>query len=341
MRVRNSVRERRRLRIQQLIEIPRGPTVPEPPAGDAWDDGPARPETAGRAERPLPEPAAGPATPAHAGWAGRVSKAAEADPELWWKERQRQLAGGSDRSGIGLAGLSRLPGAGEPGGAGNGSGPGRTVPGSGVRGFMKELAVRTVAAGLLLAALWGWLRLELPGSGQARDWAIAAVTQDMDFQAIEAWYERTFDGSPSFLPIFRQQEETRAVSANWTREETVLPLEGRIVQGFDAGEAGIRLAAPEGSPVFAVHTGRVTQVTTGDEGLATILIQHVNRIVTVYGNVADPEVKPNDWVKAGQKLGELGGGRNGDGSVAGEGTLYFAVEQNGKTLDPAEVVPFD
>ncbi|MBN2984845.1 M23 family metallopeptidase [Cohnella algarum] len=264
----------------------------------------------------------------------------EADPERWWKERQRRLNGG-DWEPSGLTGLRSQPGESaraktDKNDSSYGKGPNHPLG-----RFMKGLLIRTAIAGVLLAAAWAGLRLELPGSAEAKEWALDAVTRDMDFRAVEAWYGNTFGGSPSFLPSFRHQEQSRPVSAEWSRDAVVPPLAGRLVETFGEGGDGVRIAAEEGSPVAAVHTGRVTQVTADEEGAATISVQHANRVVTVYGNVIDPEVRPGDWVEAGQKLGELGTGRTGDGSLAGEGTLFFAIKQNGKTLDPAEVVPFD
>jgi len=163
------------------------------------------------------------------------------------------------------------------------------------------------------------------------------VTQDMDFDAVEAWYEKTFGGSPAFLPMFRHQQPSQAAIAEWSRDQTVPPLDGRVVQTFAQDGSGIRMAAPSGSPVKAVHSGRVTKVTTDNQGVATVWVQHPNQIVTEYSGVENPEVKPSDWVESGQTLGGLASPNREDG---GEGTLFFAVVRSGKTIDPADVVPF-
>lgn len=301
----------------------------------------------------------------------------EPDPEKWWKEKQRSEHGrkGSGDSGHGgtRAASNATPprtvfswpdSAREPGtepGRSAGTGPigslsslspyrglsGRSGwdeeppeggQGSFLRRFVRGLTIRTIAAVVLLGAGWGWIRLDLPGSQAAEAWTARTVTQDMNFAAVEAWYERTFGGTPAFLPIFKQQNPSQEVSAAWSRNGTVPPIAGRIVQTFAQDGTGVRLAAPAGTPVIAVHTGRVTQVTVGEQGYATILVQHANRVVTIYGNVDNPAVQPDDWVEAGTALGELASSSAGG---EGEGTLYFAVKRNGKTLDPAEVVPFD
>lgn len=367
----------------------------------------------------------------------------EADPELWWKERQRQLrasagwspivktkrradeesrrpqGGGlfSDRTGLREKTLSDLPaagsfvrperggttnghavpdaghgptsagrgatgmpqdgfGAGMPGGVlnpgasghsdsayGNGgaygggapvapwysdpAGPGdglRPPGGYGERGgrfarFRRGLLMRAAVALLLYGLAWGWLKAELPGSGEAEAWMTLAVTQDMDFSAAEAWYGRIFGDSPSFLPVFRHgMTDAEEVTAEWDGQQTFPPVQGSIVENFKQNGTGVKIQAASGSAVGAVHSGRVIQVTKSSRGDATILVQHAGKIVTVYGGVATAEVQPDDWVEAGGKLGVVG---QTSSAGSADGLLYFAIRLGDKSLDPQEVVPFD
>lgn len=322
MQIRDNVRQRRRERIQQLIgqhsnveqpEIDQTGRDLEPPALLKMD------ETIGKkADAPAPlQP--------ETQWMPTAPLTSEPDPELWWKEKQRQLKYES-RGWEGVKGLSPTSNAPVP-------------PASGKLNFVKLIrgfTMQAVLSGILFAAIWGWFKLELPGSPEAREWLISAVSTDMDFQAIEAWYGETFGGSPSFFPIGRNSVITEEVSAVLKPEDTVAPVKGRVVRSFSQSENGVQIAALAGSEVVAVYTGRVQQVTKGSDGV-TILVQHPNRVLTVYGNLENSAVKPNDWVETGQKLGQL----NASGDNGNERLLYFAVQQNGKTMDPAEVIPFD
>lgn len=288
----------------------------------------------------------------------------EPDPEQWWKEKQRQErgyppgrrpspSGGQEASAPGgpQDGGARPAGTGRIGSLSNLSpygglserpgwddtppyGSGGTAGSRFVKGFM----ARTVIAAALFGAVWAWTNWDLPGSEEVHGWTIRTVTEDMNFAAVEAWYERTFGGTPSYLPIFEDENKTQAVSADWSREDAVPPLTGRMVQSFAQSGTDIRLAAQAGTPVKSIHTGRVTQVTLDDQGLATIKIQHSNDIVSVYSKIAKPAVKVNDWVETGRPLGEVASGAGGS---KGEGTLEFAVQQDGKPIDPAGVVPLD
>jgi len=256
----------------------------------------------------------------------------EPDPEKWWKARQKLIRNleGSFRAGWG-------------GGTAHDSSRDDDAllyhfeSGGGWSRFVSGFLLRLALAAACFSAAWIWFHSDLPYSKEARDWTARAVTQDMDFQAVQAWYARHFGGSPSFLPMFREHNEAHEVFGGWKRSEAVLPVQGRIVQSYEQDGSGVRIAAPGDSRVKAVYSGRVLQVETDEDGKATVLIQHAGKIVTVYGNLLYPEVRAGDWVEAGDVLGSIPPPQD----ARGESLLYFAVRQNGKAIDPAEVVPFD
>jgi stage IV sporulation protein FA len=334
MQIRDNVRRRRRERIMRLLDEQRpAGTAGETENGDekgAPEPGaPERPSTAFMRERPenpvrgmIPGHGPGSASLPATAW----QRDPEPDPEKWWKEQQQRL----NRTGPVWRGAAGKAPAAEP----------PKLPEDGrfrLSRFAGGFAIRMAASAVIFAAAWAWFRSDLPGSREARDWTAVAVTRDMDFQAVEAWYERAFGGSPSFLPAFRGKGETRAVSGGWKRSDAVSPVDGRPVQTFAQDGSGVRIAAKGGSEVRAVYAGRVLQVGEEDGGKATVLLQHADNIVTVYGNLELPAVRAGDWVEAGQPLGSVPMPLD----AGGESLLYFAVNQNGKAVDPAEVVPFD
>lgn len=320
MGIRDNVRRRRRERIGELL----GQSGPMEERRLREGRIPADPIASTDPVAGLPRGLAPGAAPA----AGAETEA-EPDPEKWWKERQRSGELSTPR----WAGLGGLPAPGPVPPA---------PPAAGSRGFLptfaKGLLAQGCAAALLFGAAWVWFHSDLPGNGKARDWAASAVTRDMDFEAVQAWYENSFGGSPSFLPMFRGSGPSTAVSGGWSREEASLPADGgRVIRTFAQDGAGVRIAAAGGSAIKAVYAGRVLQVAEDGDGKATVLLQHAGKIVTVYGNVDAPEVRTNDWVEAGQRIGRI----PEPSAEGGESLLYFAVKQDGKTRDPAEVVPFD
>jgi stage IV sporulation protein FA len=336
MPVRDNVRERRRERIRQLIGQR---AIEETTMAEIIVEGAAKPKKVIeevfspdhiRAGPPRIDayPVQPPATPrAEISRSGaNDSTSGTEDPELWWKEREKQLKSGQ----TGWQGVKGIPST----STNRVENPTRNFDMTKlIQGFMARLVI----SGLLFAAVWGWLKLGLPGSVETRSWMVTSVTRDMDFQAIEAWYGQTFGGTPTFFPFNRNQTDTKEVSAILKPEQTAIPVQGRLIQSFTENGTGVKVAATGGSEVRAIFTGRVLQVTKDHKGGFTILVQHQNHILSVYGNLEKASVKPNDWVETGQLLGQL----PSSGSGAKQAVLYFAVQQNGKTLDPASVVSFD
>ncbi|TVY04061.1 M23 family metallopeptidase [Cohnella terricola] len=336
MQIRNNVRERRRERIAQLIgqqSVERN-NVPdtigeEPRLHLLKDEEPSLPaaETS-RVESIAPRT---PSPPDNLRYPSQrlefeSNSLRESDPELWWKEREKRLKAGETPGWQGLKGIPPTS-----------SRSNQSTGGFNQHRFVHGLTLRFVLAALMLAGMWGWLKLELPGSAQARLWMVRSVTQDMDFQAIEAWYGDTFGGNPAFFSFNRREPDTRLVSASLSPSETAVPVRGKIVQSYAENGTGIKLSAPGGSGISAIYKGRVQQVTQDPDGGVTIIVQHPNRVLSVYGGLGKSSVKPNDWVEIGQQLGQLDRSKD----VLSEGVLYFAVQRNGSTINPAEVVSFD
>lgn len=322
MEIRDNVRRRRKARMMELLER-------EPEMFD-------RAEGAARQERPAANPQQPNDRPQQPGGrpqqllraARQIDGRAEADPEVWWKQQQSRL----HRSGTPSPwqGAERLGSEPPPVNSDTGRSYGRKL--------LAGLALRALVAAILYGAVWLSFQTEAPGSRSVRAWTSDAVTRDMDFQAAEAWYARYFGGSPSFLPVFRgRKEEPLAVSGSWNRSEAMRPTDGRVVSTFAQDGAGVRIAAAAGSEVKAANAGRIIQVTTDEDGRSSIVIQHAGQMITEYSNVADPAVRADDWVLAGQRIGVIPEPKD----AGGQSLLLFAVKRSGGYIDPAEVVPFD
>lgn len=53
----------------------------------------------------------------------------------------------------------------------------------------------------------GHIFLHQPWALKAQDFVSDALNKDMDFAAAQVWYEEHFDGAPSFIPIFGDEEQ--------------------------------------------------------------------------------------------------------------------------------------
>lgn len=324
MPIRGNVRERRRERIQQLLDEIQAQGSVGAEESRAELEAPVEPSEVPVAAVPVTPLSPPPLLPS----ISPIMPYDEPDPELWWKEKQRTMKYDKGSQWAGMKGLkptSRAPDL-------------RRAPErGGLTPWARGMVIRIFIASLLLAGVWGWSKLELPGAGAAKLWLIDSVSNDMDFEAIEAWYGDTFGGSPSFLPFSIDKVETKEVTAALKPDNTVAPVQGRVIETFEQNGSGVRLAAPGGSEVVSVYAGRVLQVQDEGESGVTILVEHPNHVLSVYGNLTSAAVGDNDWVEAGDKLGTL----KAASEAGGESSLYFAIQQEGNKLNPAEVVPFD
>jgi len=94
-------------------------------------------------------------------------------------------------------------------------------------------------------------------------------------------------------------------------------------------ENGIEIAAPEGTPVTAVHEGTVAFADRFRGYGLMVVLDHGGKHHTLYAHLADVRVQPGQKVATGQALGTVGGGVEGPG-------LYFEVRFQGRPEDPAE-----
>ncbi|GFN33622.1 M23 family metallopeptidase [Paenibacillus xylaniclasticus] len=200
--------------------------------------------------------------------------------------------------------------------------------------FRNQLIVSVILFGII----WGEFKLEGEPAQQVQTAVTAALTTEFDFQSVSAWYERTFAGSPAFIPLFSSGGNTETVEgAALTPQAFVSPLpESTLVKSFAQSLGGIELAGLPDAPVSAAATGQVILVTPDAGEGQTVLIQHAGGRQTLYGQLGEAKVRKDDWVEAGDIIGRLVSG--GDG---GHSLLYFAVKVDGRFIDPTDVIPLD
>ena len=100
-------------------------------------------------------------------------------------------------------------------------------------------------------------------------------------------------------------------------------------------ENGIEIAAPEGTPVAAVHEGTVAFADRFRGYGLMVVLDHGGKHHTLYAHLADVRVQPGQKVTTGQTLGAVGSGVEGAG-------LYFEMRFQGRPEDPMEwLLPFE
>ncbi|MEK3837697.1 M23 family metallopeptidase [Paenibacillus sp. FSL R7-0128] len=212
----------------------------------------------------------------------------------------------------------------------DGRGPGQ--------GFRAGLLRRTVASLLVFGAVWGIFAVQEPWAVKAQYFITDILSNDMDFAAAQVWYEEHFNGAPSFIPIFGdEQVPAEKVTA---AHELSAPLAGSIVRPFATSLNGIEIIPADDSSasvtVKSVDTGRVLAVSKEARGGIRITVRHTGEITAEYGHLSGTRLAVDDWVQSGDEIGWIQGTE--DARVP---LLFFAVMKDKTYIDPAEVVSFD
>ena len=137
--------------------------------------------------------------------------------------------------------------------------------------------------------------------------------------------------------IHERLSETPGVSFAASKGRMHWPLSGRVLHHFGDPRAdgrlrweGIYVAAPDGTEINAIHSGRVVFADwLRGFGLLTI-IDHGNRYMSLYGNADVLLKQTGDWVEGGETIASAGS--SGGRGVSG---LYFEVRANGRPTNPA------
>jgi murein DD-endopeptidase MepM/ murein hydrolase activator NlpD len=124
------------------------------------------------------------------------------------------------------------------------------------------------------------------------------------------------------------------------------PVRGEVISDFGPKGGGRRndgldIAAPAGTPVRAAAAGKVVYSGGDVPGFGvTVLIQHEDGWVTVYGNLQTASVRMQQVVRAGEQIGAVGASGG-----APRPQLHFEVRYSpspkfkAKAIDPALVLP--
>jgi stage IV sporulation protein FA len=257
--------------------------------------------------------ASAPAAERH--WTGKIPEppgyidlpqSAEQDPEIVWKkERERMHSSFRDERGP---------------------------------SFFTALRWRLVISCMLFGAVWAVFRWDIPYTAESRLFIADVLSRDMDMTAAAKWYTEHFGGAPSFLPTFGEEEISSQEAS--TSGHPAAPLTGTVVQSFAVSLKGIEIVPERDGTnpvqVKSMDAGRVLEVTHHPQNGTTVVIRHTGGLTAVYGKVTGTQLQVDDWVQKGEAIGLIPVREDGEPA-----TLYFAVKQDDRYIDPAEVVTFD
>jgi murein hydrolase activator len=93
---------------------------------------------------------------------------------------------------------------------------------------------------------------------------------------------------------------------------------------------GIEIAAPEGTPVRAVHPGTVGFADPFAGFGTLVILDHGANHYSLYGYLSSTDVERGQRIEAGRELGRVGF------APAGGAALYFEVRVDGRSVDPVK-----
>jgi len=93
---------------------------------------------------------------------------------------------------------------------------------------------------------------------------------------------------------------------------------------------GIDIPAPRDTPVFAIQSGTVIQVTTSSSGYGNLVrLQHDGGMQSLYAHLSEIGVRRRQKVLKGEVIGWVGSTGKSTGPH-----LHFGMSQNGQSVDP-------
>lgn len=114
------------------------------------------------------------------------------------------------------------------------------------------------------------------------------------------------------------------------------PAQGKIKARYNSTRegnirwSGVLLDVPDGTPVKAIHAGRVTYVDwVRGYGLITI-VDHGNSYLSLYGHSQTLLKEVGDWVQPGEVIALAGNSGSADRSG-----VYLEIRKNGQPLNPS------
>ena len=118
------------------------------------------------------------------------------------------------------------------------------------------------------------------------------------------------------------------------------PVKGRVTSKYGPRRRGIHqgtdIDLETGDPIYATFDGRVRHTTYVARGYGhLIIIRHDNGLETFYAHLSEVNVKPGDWVTAGQIIGKGGNTGRSTGSH-----LHYEMRYKGHSFDPERLINF-
>ena len=156
----------------------------------------------------------------------------------------------------------------------------------------------------------------------------------------EKWEELASKKSKLELKFIEEYEKGEYYYPSVSREKTAVkpklfssPIFGEIIKEFDSSSKGIEIAVKAGQRVSAIGAGTVIFSSFSLEYGYFIAIQHDNGYVSIYKNMSQMLKNVGETVVTGEAIAIID-------SKKTPVTLIFELWQNGKAINPEEIIIF-
>jgi len=167
--------------------------------------------------------------------------------------------------------------------------------------------------------------------------AIAAVAREAkDLRTLIARVSKAAsraDG-PSLTQVTARGQVSDDARVERARGKFIRPVTGRATARFGDNEGGgrlngVRLDAASGATVVAPFDGEVLFAESYKNYGHLLILRLSDAYTLVLAGLDRSDVRPGDWVLAGEPVGRMGRGSNG------RSELYMELQKSGASLDPA------
>jgi stage IV sporulation protein FA len=202
---------------------------------------------------------------------------------------------------------------------------------------LRGMLLKFIMAGLLFLFVWGMFRVDMPWAKQGQQMVRTALTQEIAYKSVSAWYERNFSGAPSFIPSFRTPagQVAERVDAPGLKSFST-PVMGKIITPFSSIHPAITLQTQANALIRAIETGRVIFAGLREETGYTIVIQHSGGFQSTYGMLQPAQWARNDWITIGEVVGKAA---TPQGQT--KGNIVLALMKDAEYINPTDVISFE
>ncbi|HNQ79217.1 MAG TPA: M23 family metallopeptidase [Acidobacteriota bacterium] len=192
------------------------------------------------------------------------------------------------------------------------------------------------------------LSLAGTGGGMSRN-IVPKGSWDFEDPELRSIYQKIEDTKSYCNALVRETENLDSVLnphlVSLSRKPSIWPVKGFLsspyggrpdpIHGAPSWHQGIDISAPRGTPVVATAEGIVASAGWMTGMGSTVVIQHGNGMVTLYGHLCEIKVSPGQKVKRWDVVGSVGATGRATGNHC-----HYEVHVNGRPTNPAHFMNY-